>query len=803
MSLRRHLARTSPLLLVLAHATRAVAAEPVLAWQVLDQDTPRVLWAGRNADIRLHLRNVGTAAWSEEAGDHLSYHWLRPDGTVVERDGMRTRLPGAVRPGETVEITARVHAPIGSGRWLLEWEMVREQVTWYGAPAGGARLRVPVRVVWRCALLQVGFGLAGVVLALAARRLRPEPGSWAWLLVEAVPLLWAWVGIGLLTVTFSEVAGRQLWRGGGVLAVSAAALLALPVALVPGRVRAWVAGALVTLASAVAIADVVYLRYFDTVVPVVALAALGQLGQVEGSVRALLRPTDVWLAVGVASALAFASLWPRRRREEAPAGRVRLNASAALAILCLGSGVPALRNLSDAIRDPATADQVFSQQALAERWGLVNVHLFDALRTYREWMARNAPDAAEQARVSAFLARRATISAAAASRYGVARGANLLLIQVESLQQWVIGARVRGVEITPYLNTLRSKALYFPLLFDQTGQGRSSDGEFAALNSQHALDRGAVAFRRPGNRFIALPGVLRQQGYATLSAHAFEKGFWNRGVLHPRYGFQRMLFAPELGPGEVIGWGLADGVFLSRMVEPLAKERQPFFAFLITLGLHHPFDLFPDQHKALDVGELRGTPLGNYIHAMHYFDASLSSFMAALERTGVLNNTVVALYGDHEAGLWVDESVLALAGEPRWDSSVLVRIRRVPFFVLVPGGRLAGEVPVFGGQVDIAPTLLALLGLPSPPCFVGHALDPDADSIAVLNDGSVVGEGRVFVAEGPAIPRGGACFAWPDGAPRPLEECRELARRGREELTASRFVAIHDLAPEIAGLRLP
>jgi hypothetical protein len=132
-----------------------------------------------------------------------------------------------------------------------------------------------------------------------------------------------------------------------------------------------------------------------------------------------------------------------------------------------------------------------------------------------------------------------------------------------------------------------------------------------------------------------------------------------------------------------------------------------------------------------------------------------------------------------------------------------VRIRRVPFFVLVPGGGLAGEVPVIGGQVDIAPTLLALLGLPSPPCFVGHALDPDADSIAVLNDGSVVGEGRVFVAEGPAIPGGGACFAWPAGDPRPLEECRELARRGRQELAASRFVVIHDLAPEIAGLRLP
>jgi phosphoglycerol transferase MdoB-like AlkP superfamily enzyme len=789
--------------LVLLHATRATAAEPGLAWQVLEQRTPRLFWADRNVDVTLRLRNDGTATWSEEAGDHLSYHWLKPNGTVVERDGMRARLPGPVRPGEAVDVTARVRAPASAGRWLLQWEMVREQVAWFGPPVGGAPLSLAVLVVWRCAFLQVGFGLAGVALAVMLRRNRPAMGARAWLLVEAVPVLWTWAAIALLTLTFSEVGGRQLWRGGGTLAASASALLALPLVLVPGRVRARAAGVLVALASGVAVADAVYLRYFGTVVPVVALASSGQVGRIEGSVRALLRPGDLWLAVGLANALAFALLWPHRRREEAPTARKRVAVSAALATLCVASAVPALRNLRAAIRDPATTDQVFSQRALIERWGLVNVHLFDVLRTYREWTTRNAPDPAEEARVSGSLARKAAISAAAAAKFGVARGANLLLIQVESLQQWVIGARVGGVEITPYLNALRSRALYFPFLFDQSGQGRSSDGEFAALNSQHALDRGAVAFRRPANRFVALPGVLREHDYATLSAHAFEKGFWNRGVVHPRYGFQRMLFGPDLGRGEVIGWGLADGVFLARMVKPLSEERQPFFGFLITLGLHHPFDQFPDRHKVLDVGELRGTPLGNYVHAMHYFDASLASFMAELEEAGLLTNTVVALYGDHEAGLWVEENVLFLAGEPRWDASVLVRLRRVPFFVLVPGGRLAGEVPVIGGHVDIAPTLLALLGLPSPPCFVGHALDPAADSIAVLNDGSVVGEGLVFVAEGPLIPGGGACFAWPGGAPRRLEECRDLALRGREELAASRFVVMHDRAREVAGLRSP
>jgi phosphoglycerol transferase MdoB-like AlkP superfamily enzyme len=797
VSLPRRFARAS-LVLFLAFATRAATAEQPLAWQVLGHETPRVLWANRNTDVKLRLRNVGTATWSEEAGDHLSYHWLHPDGTVVERDGMRARLAAPVRPGETVEVTARVNAPGSGGRWLLEWEMVREQVAWYGPPAGGAPLRVALRVLWRCALLQIGFGLAGVTLALVARRLRPERGSWVWLLVEAVPVIWSWAGIGLVTVTFSEVVGRQLWRGGGVLAASAAALVALPVAVLPGRWRAWAGCGLVALASLVAVADVVYLRYFDTVVPLVALAAFGQLGQVEGSVWALVRPTDAWLAAGAASALGFAVLWPRRRREGAPARRMRLLVSAGVAVLCLLAAVPSLRALRDGMRDPATADQLFSQQALAGRWGLINVHLFDLARTAREWAGRNAPEPAERRRVEEFFARH-TGSLAPPAGFGAAKGANLILIQVESLQQWVVGARVGGIEITPFLNALRSRALYFPLVFDETGQGRSSDAEFAVLNSLLPLDRGAVAFRRPDNGFVALPAVLSRHGYTTVSAHPFERGFWNRGVLHPRYGFQRMIFAPELGPGEVIGWGLADEVFFSRMAEPLRALSHPYFAFLITLGLHHPFDLFPDRHKVLDVGEANGAPLGNYIHAMHYFDASLAGFVAELERAGVLADTVVALYGDHESGLGPDPRVLALAGLDAGDPSAEAKLRRVPFFVLVPGGRLAGEVPMVGGHVDVAPTLLALLGVEAPRSFIGSPLAPGREGFAVCNDGTAAGGDRIFVASGRGVPAQGACFGFPTGGARPLEECRELAQRGREELASSRFVVIHDLAAEVAG----
>jgi hypothetical protein len=132
-----------------------------------------------------------------------------------------------------------------------------------------------------------------------------------------------------------------------------------------------------------------------------------------------------------------------------------------------------------------------------------------------------------------------------------------------------------------------------------------------------------------------------------------------------------------------------------------------------------------------------------------------------------------------------------------------VRLRRVPFFVRAPGGRPSGEIPVVGGHIDVAPTLLALLGVSQPTVFLGRALHDGARSFAVLNDGSVVGDGLIFVASGAGIPAEGLCQSFPLPAQRPLADCAQLAERGRRELTASRIVVLNDLGPEIEGVRVP
>lgn len=761
-----------------------------LAWEVLRHDTPAIMWADTTHTVGMLIHNPSTGEWSEAHGDHLSYHWRALNGSAGVQDGMRSIFETPVASGQTVAMVAHVQAPPRSGRWVLEWEMVREQVAWYGAPTGGPPLQVRVWVVRRSVVLQAVLVVLTLGLVLVARRRERwlRPGGLP--LAEVVPVAWTWLALVVLSVSFAELARRQLWQGAGVLVASSAALLALPVAALGRRWRPLGAGILVGFLSLLAVSDLAYLRFFGTIVPVVAAAAAHQIGQIEGSVTALLRGVDYCLLASCLAGLGVAASWPRPG--STIPGRRRAVGAATLVACALGA-VPAGLTLVHGMSDPAFADQLFSQEMLVGQWGVLNVHLFDLARTGREWMAAGHPSQVTVDETVAYFRRRQSPGPVS----GVAAGADIIHIQVESLQGWVVGARVAGQEVTPFLNRLRGEALYFPYVFDQTGQGRSSDGEFIALNSLHALDRGAVSFRRPHNQFVALPAVLRARGYATLSAHPFERGFWNRAVLHPRYGFSQMLFKRELGPGEVIGWGLADEPFFLRVADHLRAMPRPFYAFLITLGLHHPFDQFPDRLKALDVGELAGTPLGNYLHAMHYFDASLARLVAELQRQGLWDTTVLALHGDHESGVPMDAPVLQLVGAPAWDPSVFVRQQKVPFFVRIPGGRMSGERPVAGGQIDIAPTLLDVAGVVAPSSFQGRSLLGGGPSWAVLNDGSTVLENRLFVAVGPQIPAEGACFQFPEGSPRPLPECETARARGREELQMARRVVVHDMVPAL------
>jgi phosphoglycerol transferase MdoB-like AlkP superfamily enzyme len=646
--------------------------------------------------------------------------------------------------------------------------------------------------------------LAGVALL----RARPPESDRAWIAAELAPAGWLAACALALVFGFAGAAGLPLWPGGPLMAISSAALCGLVAALAPGRWRGLAAGALLGLLCLLTAMDLPYLRYFGSLVSAAAAGGAGLVGRILSSVLALYTPADLWLAPLPLAAAVMALGWPRR-----PAGRRlprRLGVvywiMAAFPLLLAGAFAPALMIAGSS---QAAARCVVVQKGLIGRWGFLNVHLFEEGRALAAALGERAPGPEERRAIDAvFDARVAEDPGPGDPWFGAAAGANVLLIHMESFQAFARGAEIDGQPVTPFLDRwVAEEALWFPEIYDQTNQGRSSDAQYALLNSLHPLDRGALVYRYPANRFVALPGLLREAGYATLSAFPYDRGFWNSAVMHHAWGFTRSLFDGDFAPGERVGWGLSDPEFLSQMAPQLLALERPWFAFLVPLTLHHPFEDAPPRDEwRLALGGLEGTPLGNYLQGLSYLDAALEGFFGELERAGALDDTLVVLYGDHIAGLPDSPQLQALLGE---DARELTLQRSIPLIIRLPGEGAPRVIDSPGGHVDIAPTILHLLGLERPRSFVGTSLLPTRDRAVSLANRAVVtrevlyagGAGLLGDCESSQELAAAArpCRARPSLAPLPEEACAALEERAAQELDAARAVPRWDLAAALAG----
>lgn len=174
---------------------------------------------------------------------------------------------------------------------------------------------------------------------------------------------------------------------------------------------------------------------------------------------------------------------------------------------------------------------------------------------------------------------------------GAAKGRNLIVIQMEAIQQFLINKKLNGKEITPNLNKFINDSAYFDNFFYQTGGGNTADAEFLANTSLYPLKDGAVYFRYPSNVYEATPKLLKKQGYETYVFHANNPSFWNRTEMYKSLGFDHFINSNDYEMDEPLGWGLGDKSFFRQSLDRIDTSK-PFYAFFITLASHHPFTYF-------------------------------------------------------------------------------------------------------------------------------------------------------------------------------------------------------------------
>ena len=325
------------------------------------------------------------------------------------------------------------------------------------------------------------------------------------------------------------------------------------------------------------------------------------------------------------------------------------------------------------------------------------------------------------------------------NRWAAYRGKNLILIQFESLENFVINQDFDGQEITPNLNRMAAHGYYFNNFYEQVNEGNSSDAEFMANCSVYPLRQGSTFFRFPNNAYNTLPNVLRRNGYSATAFQSDDGSMWNVRPAFAAMGFEKFVTVSEYNMNEAFGMGFADGPYLQQTAEKLAKFKQPFYAFIVTLSSHGPFDI-PAQYRGLKLPpSLEQSKMGDYLQSINYSDRMLGNFLNELQKYDLLEHSVIAVYGDHEGvHRYYEDGIAKVQPERAWWKN---NGKRVPF-IIYQEAKVGERLTTTGGEIDVMPTLAYLLGIPAEEyahSAVGRNLLNTNEDFAVLANRQVVG----------------------------------------------------------------
>jgi len=392
--------------------------------------------------------------------------------------------------------------------------------------------------------------------------------------------------------------------------------------------------------------------------------------------------------------------------------------------------------------------------------------------------------------------------------FGIAQDMNLIVIQVESLQTFVIGMEYNGQEVTPNLNRLlEGNAAFFDNFYQQLGSGNTSDAEFAINHSLIGTLR-SYTNRLYGNTnyFRGLPAMLRDRGYDTAFFHAFEHmDFWHRDTALPNWGFNRFYGGLNDRPGggvfsmnEWIGWGLSDTYFFDETLGFMEGMPEPFYSFIATLTSHHPF-IMPENRLLLELlPEDEGTMVGQYLQSVKFADYALGRFFEGLRERGWYYNSIIAIYGDHMGLPMTDdinEVMERLLGRP-YDFDIMMN---VPLIISIPGADadISGTRSVAGGKVDFLPTIAYLMGFESLPTlylgnnlfYIQHGLVPQHTHML---RGSFFTNDIAFVMSRDGVFRNGRAWDINTLEPVPLDDVYQYFLRSIEIIHMSEYILRSD-----------
>ncbi|CAM4167127.1 LTA synthase family protein [Shewanella livingstonensis] len=287
---------------------------------------------------------------------------------------------------------------------------------------------------------------------------------------------------------------------------------------------------------------------------------------------------------------------------------------------------------------------------------------------------------------------------------------NLVIILQESLGARFVGS-LGGLPLTPNIDELSQQGWFFENLY-ATGTRSVRGIEAVTTGFTPTPARAVVKLGKSQTGFFTIADLLKQHGYTTQFIYGGESHFDNMRSFFLGNGFTDIVDQGDYKkPAFVASWGVSDEDLLFRADEEFSrmhKEGKPFFSLVFSSSNHDPYE-FPDDRI-----ELYEQPQYTMHNAVKYADYAVGEFFKKAKKSEYWKDTLFLIVADHDS---------------RVGGAALIPVSRfrIPGLILGEGIEVKHD-PRVVSQIDMAPTLVSLLGISDNYPMLGRDLTKVADS---------------------------------------------------------------------------
>ena len=406
------------------------------------------------------------------------------------------------------------------------------------------------------------------------------------------------------------------------------------------------------------------------------------------------------------------------------------------------------------------------------------------------------------------------------------KGKNVIVIHAESIQNYLLNTEINGKAIAPNLKKLADEGMYFSNFYSQESVGTSSDTEFTYSTSLLPASSGTVFVSYWDREYPSIQKFLKDEDYYVFSMHANKGNMWNREVMHKELGYDKFYYYDkDYDIDEVIGLGLSDKSFFRQSVQKIKKiseKHDKYYGTLIMLTNHTPFEGVEDQTD-LDLtyhytktdeitGEktevvndyLSNTTLGNYFTTAHYADEAIGELVDELDKEGLLEDTILVIYGDHDAKIKRSEYNYYYNYNPETDSKLSSSDpnykeytkydyelnRKVPFIIWTKDEKLRKkintEITTVTGMYDVLPTLGNMLGIYDK-YALGHDVFSTDEHYVVFPNGNWITDKMYYDNQN------GKAIIFDEDSVIDKDYISKYTTQAEKEIAVSNDIIVHDL----------